>query len=43
MCQKHGATFDPDSGFVKRGPASRPLTKFTVSVVKNFIYITIKN
>lgn len=43
MCQKHGATFDPYSGYVKRGPASRPLTKFTVSVVKNFIYITIKN
>ena len=42
-CQAHGALFDMDSGSVKRGPARRALTKFSVTVEKNFVYVTIKN
>lgn len=42
-CQAHGALFDMDSGKVKRGPARNPLAKFTVTVVKNFVYVTIKS
>jgi nitrite reductase/ring-hydroxylating ferredoxin subunit len=43
VCQSHGAQFDPDSGAVKRGPAKRALAKFTVTVEKNFVYVTIKS
>jgi nitrite reductase/ring-hydroxylating ferredoxin subunit len=43
ICQAHGALFDMDSGSVKRGPARRALTKFSVTVEKNFVYVTIKN
>ncbi len=43
ICQAHGALFDIDSGAVKRGPARRSLTKFTVTVEKNFVYVTIKS
>lgn len=42
ICQAHGALFDMDSGLVRRGPARRSLTKYTVSVEKNFVYLTIK-
>lgn len=43
ICQAHGALFDMDSGSVRRGPARRSLTKYTVSVEKNFVFVTIKN
>jgi len=43
ICQAHGALFDMDSGSVRRGPARRSLTKYTVSVEKNFVYLTIKS
>jgi nitrite reductase/ring-hydroxylating ferredoxin subunit len=43
ICQAHGALFDMDSGSVRRGPARRSLTKYTVSVEKNFVYVTIKS
>ena len=43
LCQAHGALFDMNSGAVQRGPARRPLTKYTVTVEKNSVYVTIKN
>ena len=43
VCQAHGAEFDSASGAVKRGPAKRALTKFTATVEKNFVYVTIKS
>ena len=43
ICQAHGALFDMDSGSVRRGPARRSLTKYTVSVEKNFVFVNIKN
>lgn len=43
ICQAHGALFSMDSGAVNRGPARRALTKFTVTVEKNFVYVTIKS
>ncbi len=43
ICQAHGALFDMDSGSVRRGPARRSLTKYTVTVEKNFVYVTIKS
>lgn len=43
VCQMHGALFNPDSGKVTRGPARRALTKFTATVEKNFVYVTIKS
>ena len=43
LCQAHGALFDMTSGAVKRGPAKKALTKYTVTVQKNFVYVTINN
>lgn len=43
ICQAHGALFDMNTGAVKRGPARRALTKYTVSVEKKFVYVTIKS
>jgi nitrite reductase/ring-hydroxylating ferredoxin subunit len=43
VCQKHGASFDPDSGIVRRGPARKSLQRYDVSVEKNFIFITLKH
>jgi nitrite reductase/ring-hydroxylating ferredoxin subunit len=43
ICQAHGALFDMDSGAVNRGPARTALAKYSVSVEKNFVYVTIKS
>ncbi len=43
ICQAHGAMFDTTTGAVKRGPARRALTRYTVSVEKKMVYVTIKS
>ncbi len=43
ICQAHGALFDMNTGVAKRGPARKALTKYTLTVEKKFIYITIKS
>jgi len=39
-CNCHGAQFNPGNGSVVRGPARNPLTKYTVKVTGNYIYVT---
>lgn len=43
ICQAHGAMFDTTTGSVKRGPARRALTRYTVTVEKKLVYVTIKS
>jgi nitrite reductase/ring-hydroxylating ferredoxin subunit len=43
ICQAHGAMFDTTTGAVKRGPARRALTRYTVSIEKKLVYVTIRN
>lgn len=40
-CNQHGATFDASTGSVKRGPASRSLTKYTATKTGSYIYVSI--
>ena len=43
ICQAHGAMFDTTTGAVKRGPARRALTRYTVSIEKKLVYVTIRS
>jgi nitrite reductase/ring-hydroxylating ferredoxin subunit len=43
ICQAHGALFDMNTGAVKRGPARKALPRYTVSVEKKLVYVTIKS
>ena len=42
-CGKHEALFDMNTGSVKRGPARKALTRYTVTVEKKTIFVTIKS
>lgn len=39
-CNCHGAQFNPENGVAVRGPAQNPLTKYTVKVTGNYLYIS---
>jgi nitrite reductase/ring-hydroxylating ferredoxin subunit len=43
ICQAHGALFDMNTGAAKRGPARKALTRYTVTVEKKSVFITIKS
>lgn len=43
VCEQHGAEFDSNSGALMKGPATRAIRKFVVTVEKNFVYVTIKS
>jgi nitrite reductase/ring-hydroxylating ferredoxin subunit len=43
ICQAHGALFDMNTGAVKRGPARKALPRYTVSVEKKFVFVTIRS
>lgn len=40
-CTSHNALFDTNSGAVKRGPASLPLQKYTLTVTNKIVYVTL--
>ena len=39
----HGARFDTNTGNVTRGPATKPLQKYTLTVDKTTIYVTLNS
>jgi nitrite reductase/ring-hydroxylating ferredoxin subunit len=39
----HGSQFDLNSGAVRKGPARKSLSRFTVTVEKKFVYITVNS
>jgi nitrite reductase/ring-hydroxylating ferredoxin subunit len=41
VCSNHGAQFDPKTGRPTTGPATNPLTKYSTSVKKGYLYITL--
>lgn len=44
LCEMgHGARFDSNTGNVTRGPAQKPLQKYTLTVEKNTIYVTLNS
>jgi len=42
-CTSHNALFDLNSGKVTRGPAGLPLQKYTLTVDKKTVYVTLTN
>jgi nitrite reductase/ring-hydroxylating ferredoxin subunit len=43
ICKKHGATFDTSTGRATRGPAGIPLQKYTLTVDKKTIFVTLSS
>jgi nitrite reductase/ring-hydroxylating ferredoxin subunit len=44
LCEMgHGARFDSNTGNVTRGPAQKPLQKYTLTLEKNTIYVTLNS
>ena len=41
VCRRHGGYFDTTTGAATRGPVSRGLTKYTVTVTNGYLYVTI--